>query len=206
MKRKTQLKNKIKDLGKHLKTPVAQDALKTLLAELAEMKDDDEVQSGLPLPKELGAKQTVGLFSDGACRGNPGPGAFAFIIQQKADEVLFDGAECFEKTTNNRMELSGVIEGLKCLRTQMGTSSKIFVYTDSKYVVDGINKWVDGWKSRGWKKADKKEPENLELWKQLDELKIALKPAFLWVKGHAGHPQNELVDQMANELLDENGY
>ena len=104
------------------------------------------------------------------------------------------------------MELSGVIQGLKFAATEYGVGTKIFVYTDSKYVVDGIKSWVAGWKKRGWKKADKKEPENLDFWKELDQLNLKMDLEFHWVKGHAGHPQNERVDELANLAMDANGY
>jgi ribonuclease HI len=111
------------------------------------------------------------------------------------------------------MELSGVIKGLHGLFEKFqedgfsGSHLPVFVYSDSKYVVDGIKLWVPGWKSRGWKKADNKEPENLALWKELDQLTSSfLKIDFIWVKGHAGHPQNELCDQMCNSALNEAGF
>lgn len=142
------------------------------------------------------------IYTDGACRGNPGPGAYAFLVENKSGERILEGASVDVQTTNNRMELMGVIAGL----TEIKNSSKIRVVTDSKYVVDGITKWVPGWKSRGWKKADKKAPENIELWQSLDELVLRLNPSFEWVKGHSGHEQNEYVDRLANEALDDAGF
>ena len=111
-------------------------------------------------------------------------------------------------TTNNRMELEGALQALEALTREdtKALSKSVFLYSDSKYVVDGIEKWVPGWKKRGWKKADKKEPENLALWQELDTVVGKFKKLrFQWVKGHAGHPQNEYCDQLANQALDEAG-
>lgn len=167
-----------------------------------------------PLPEEMRElSQGFAIFADGACRGNPGPGAWATIIQDAKSEVILKSSGVDVPTTNNKMELEGVIRGLKGLIEKWiedGISdheSPVFVYSDSKYVVEGIEKWVSGWKLRGWKKADNKEPENLLLWKELDQLKSSFnRISFLWVKGHAGHPQNEMCDRMANLALDEAGF
>lgn len=167
-----------------------------------------------PLPEEMRElPQGFAIFADGACRGNPGPGAWATIIQDAKSEVILKSSGVDVPTTNNKMELEGVIRGLKGLIEKWiedGISdheSPVFVYSDSKYVVEGIEKWVSGWKLRGWKKADNKEPENLLLWKELDQLKSNFnRISFLWVKGHAGHPQNEMCDRMANLALDEAGF
>lgn len=168
----------------------------------------------LTLPKELNnLERAFAIFSDGACRGNPGPGSWACITQDIKGEILFKASGVDVPTTNNKMELQGVIEGLtglidKWVEDQISDrQTPVFVYSDSKYVVDGITSWVDGWKARGWKKADGKVPENKEQWMQLDNLKghfDSLK--FIWVKGHAGHPQNELCDQLCNQALDEAGF
>lgn len=203
--KKVSLKKKITELKKYLKTPVAQDALEQLLSELDFYQEPEAEALELVPPKELNSADTLGIFSDGGCRGNPGPGAYAYIIQNSAGEILSENGATDPATTNNKMELRGVIEGLKDLQSHF-KAKNIFVYTDSKYVVDGVNSWMPGWKKRGWKKADKKAPENLELWQELDQLVERLSPKFIWVKGHAGHPQNELVDQMANTLMDESGY
>ncbi|RPJ76098.1 MAG: ribonuclease HI [Alphaproteobacteria bacterium] len=160
-----------------------------------------------------GLSQGFAIFADGACRGNPGPGAWATIIQDTNSEIILKSSGVDVPTTNNKMELEGVIRGLKGLIEKWiedGISdreSPVFVYSDSKYVVEGIEKWVVGWKARGWKKADNKDPENLLLWKELDQLKLSFDHInFLWVKGHAGHPQNEMCDRMANLALDEAGF
>jgi ribonuclease HI len=153
------------------------------------------------------------VFADGACRGNPGPGAWATMIQDTKAQIILRSTGVDMPTTNNKMELEGVIRGLNGLIEKWiedGISdheSPVFVYSDSKYVIEGIEKWVSGWKARGWKKADGKEPENLNLWRELDQLKSRFNHiTFLWVKGHAGHPQNEMCDKMANLALDEAGF
>ena len=166
-----------------------------------------------PLPKELIQNdEGFAVFSDGACRGNPGPGAWGMMGQDGKGEVIFKASGVDTRTTNNRMELEGAIQGLVSLKDYFAEISlenepTIYVYSDSKYVVDGIMKWVPGWKNRGWKKADKKTPENVEQWKNLDLLKNEFQDVqFLWVKGHAGHPQNEFCDQLANIALDDSGF
>lgn len=178
-------------------------------------KDRDfDLNGTFPLPDEMRELQSAfAIFADGACRGNPGPGAWATIIQNARAEVILQSSGVDVPTTNNKMELEGVIRGLKGLIEKWieeGVSdreSPVFVYSDSKYVIEGIDKWVPSWKSRGWRKADNKEPENLLLWKELDQLRNSFdKINFLWVKGHAGHPQNEMCDRMANLALDEAGF
>ena len=171
-------------------------------------------EENLPLPEEMRERASgFAIFADGACRGNPGPGAWATVIQDTTAQVILKSSGVDVPTTNNKMELEGVIRGLKGLIEKWiedGVSdreSPVFVYSDSKYVIEGIEKWVVGWKARGWKKADGKDPENLLLWKELDQLKSRFDHiSFLWVKGHAGHPQNEMCDRMANLALDEAGF
>jgi ribonuclease HI len=174
-----------------------------------------EVGGDFELPSSVkGVSGSYVIFSDGACRGNPGPGAYGCFAQSWDGEIVFEKAEVFKNTTNNRMELLGVIEGIKSLgsylnaKEQSISSVKILVVTDSKYVVDGTSKWMDGWKARGWKKADKKSPENVEMWQSLDVLKqkIGKNLSLEWVKGHSGHPQNERCDQLANMALDNEGF
>lgn len=168
----------------------------------------------LTLPKELeGMTSAYALFSDGACRGNPGPGSWASVIQNAKGEIIFKSSGVDVPTTNNKMELQGVIRALSGLIDKWiedGISdrvSPVFVYSDSKYVIDGITSWVQGWKNRGWKKADGKNPENMDLWKELDELNANFQTIkYIWVKGHAGHPQNEMCDQLCNQALDEAGF
>ncbi|PIK16746.1 MAG: ribonuclease HI [Halobacteriovorax sp. JY17] len=155
------------------------------------------------------SKNAYALFSDGACRGNPGPGAWGMVGQNAKGEVLFKGSGVETTTTNNRMEMMGAIEAMKYLLSEgVNTdSAEVYLYSDSKYVVDGLKSWMQGWKNRGWKKADKKTPENVDLWQELDRISSSFSNIqYLWVKGHAGHPQNELCDQLANEALDDSGF
>ena len=134
----------------------------------------------------------VFLFSDGACSGNPGPGGYGVILRYKDTEKEFSGGE--PETTNNRMELMGVITGLSALKEPC----EVLVTTDSKYVVDSITKgWVYSWQKKGWVKSDKKPALNVDLWKQLLPLLEIHKVTFNWVKGHAGHPENERCDALA---------
>lgn len=164
----------------------------------------------LIIPDEAIIIKAYCVYSDGACRGNPGPGAYGIVGQSYTGEVLFTGAEYFEQTTNNRMELLGAIKGLeKMIRhlaeLKMPQNTPVFLYTDSRYVVDGSEKWLANWKARNWKKADNKEPENIDLWKNFDFIMQKFKDLRVrWVKGHNGHPQNEMCDQLANAQLDQN--
>jgi ribonuclease HI len=196
----------------------ALNALDVLTKKAEELPEDkkskNENPDSFPLPEEL-RELSMGfaVFADGACRGNPGPGAWATMIQDTKAQIILRSTGVDMPTTNNKMELEGVIRGLNGLIEKWiedGISdheSPVFVYSDSKYVIEGIEKWVSGWKARGWKKADGKEPENLNLWRELDQLKSRFNHiTFLWVKGHAGHPQNEMCDKMANLALDEAGF
>ena len=137
-------------------------------------------------------KDFVNIYTDGACSGNPGPGGWGAILRCKGVEKELSGGE--ECTTNNRMELTAVIEALKALKR----SCKIEICTDSKYVVDGITKgWAQSWRANGWRKADKKPALNPDLWEiLLDELKKH-EYEFVWIKGHNGHPENERCDALA---------
>jgi ribonuclease HI len=169
-----------------------------------------ELFGTLPAPMEISEEpDTIAVYSDGGCRGNPGPGAWAFVIQEHSGKVLAEGVEYEAYTTNNKMELSGPLKGLHELLEVLPAKgkdpllSKIKIMTDSKYVVDGMKSWVKGWKARGWKKADNKAPENLELWQALDSVREKfMQVEWMWVKGHAGHPQNEYCDRKANEVMD----
>ena len=135
----------------------------------------------------------VQLFTDGACSGNPGPGGWAFILRHPATEkeVERSGAEIL--TTNNRMELMAVIEGLKLLKT----ASIVDLTSDSQYVLKGLKEWIKGWKAKGWKTADKKPVKNQELWMELDALAAAHQVRFHWIRGHNEHAENERCDQLA---------
>ena len=134
----------------------------------------------------------VEMFTDGACSGNPGPGGWGTILRAKGVEKELSGGE--PETTNNRMELTAVIQGLQALKRPC----QVTITTDSQYVVNGIEKgWAEGWKRNGWRKADKKPALNADLW---DALLTALEPhdvSFVWVRGHNGHPENERCDALA---------
>ncbi|MEZ6317785.1 MAG: ribonuclease HI [Phycisphaerales bacterium] len=133
------------------------------------------------------------LFTDGACSGNPGPGGWGYILRHPASgaEVERSGAE--RATTNNRMELMAVIRGLEAL-TQ---ASRVELYSDSQYVLKGLEEWLDQWKARGWRTAAKRPVKNAELWKRLDELRGTHTLSFHWIQGHDGHPENERADALA---------
>lgn len=140
---------------------------------------------------------TVEIFTDGACSGNPGPGGYGVVLRFGAAEKELSGGD--SSTTNNRMELMGVIKGLSALKRPC----KVMLTTDSKYVCDSINKgWVYGWKKKGWIKSDKKPALNVDLWEQLLPLLEIHDVTFNWVKGHAGHPENERCDRLAVEQRD----
>ncbi len=142
-------------------------------------------------------KKQVYLFTDGACRGNPGPGGWGAILRYKDTEKELSGGE--EKTTNNRMELLGAISGLEALKEPC----HVILTSDSKYLVDGITKgWAKGWKARGWKKSDNKPALNPELWDRLLGLLEKHEVEIVWVKGHAGHPENERCDVLATAFAD----
>lgn len=138
------------------------------------------------------------IYTDGACRGNPGPGGWgALLIFGSTAKKSLKGAE--DETTNNRMELMGAIMGLKALKEKC----KVDLYTDSQYVQKGISLWMHDWKARNWRKADKKPVKNADLWQQLDEVAAQHQVHWHWVKGHSGHPENDMVDQLANEAIDD---
>lgn len=140
--------------------------------------------------------QIVKLFTDGACRGNPGPGGYGAILQygQKVREI--SGA--YPLTTNNQMEMMGVIKGL----SELKRACQVELTTDSKYVLDGCTRWIKGWKKNGWKTAARKPVKNVMLWRELDKLCSTHKISWFWVKGHSGHPENERVDELANIAID----
>lgn len=133
----------------------------------------------------------VDLFTDGACSGNPGPGGWGAILRYKGKEKEFCGGESM--TTNNRMEMTAVIEGLSVLKT----ACAVTIHTDSKYVMDGVTKYLSGWKARGWKTADRKDVKNIDLWQKMDDLLARHRIDWIWVKGHAGHAENERADALA---------
>jgi ribonuclease HI len=144
---------------------------------------------------EAPARPHVTVFTDGACSGNPGPGGWGAILMSGAHRKEISGAEA--ESTNNRMELSAAIGALEALKKP----SVVALHTDSNYLKDGITKWIHGWKRNGWKTADKKPVKNEDLWKRLE---IALKSHTIewhWVKGHAGHPENERADELARMAI-----
>ena len=135
----------------------------------------------------------IDIFTDGACSGNPGPGGWAAILRSGPHESELSGGE--PRTTNNRMEMTAVIEGLRAIKQP----SHVSIHTDSKYVMDGAKSWIVGWKKRGWKTADKKPVKNEDLWQALDEAVKRHTIEWHWVKGHNGDTFNERADQLANE-------
>jgi len=135
--------------------------------------------------------KTVTLYTDGACSGNPGPGGWACVLVYKETEKELSGGE--KETTNNRMEITAVIEGLKALKEPC----VVALYTDSKYVLEGATKWLQGWQEKGWKRADKKPVLNVDLWQILAPLLARHQITWHWVKGHAGNTYNERVDALA---------
>ncbi len=138
----------------------------------------------------------IEIFTDGACRGNPGPGGWGAVLRhEKHEKELFGGED---HTTNNRMELTAVIRALEALKRP----SRVKLYTDSQYVQKGISEWIHSWKRKGWKTADKKDVKNADLWRELDALAALHEIEWHWVRGHAGHPENERADQLANRGID----
>lgn len=139
----------------------------------------------------MSALSQVEIFTDGACKGNPGPGGWGAVMRSGATEKEISGGEA--QTTNNRMEMTAAIEALNALKRPC----QVTLYTDSKYVMDGITKWMFGWQKNGWKTADRKPVKNAELWQALLAAAAPHKVSWQWVKGHAGHPENERADQLA---------
>jgi ribonuclease HI len=141
--------------------------------------------------------EVVDIFSDGACKGNPGVGGWGALLRNKGKERELCGGEAH--TTNNRMELMAAIAALEALTR----SCKVRLHTDSKYVLQGITEWLPGWKQRGWKTANKQPVKNDDLWRRLDEAVTRHHIEWVWVKGHAGHEGNERADALANRGIDE---
>jgi ribonuclease HI len=138
----------------------------------------------------------IDIFTDGACRGNPGPGGWGAILRSGGREKELWGGE--DGTTNNRMELTAVIRALEALKQP----SRVRVYTDSQYVQKGISEWIHSWKRKGWKTADRKDVKNADLWRELDALAQQHEVEWHWVRGHAGHAENERADALANRGID----
>ena len=133
------------------------------------------------------------LYTDGACSGNPGPGGWAFILRDPGNGEAKEHWGGERSTTNNRMELISVIEGLNTL----AGPSRVEVYSDSQYVCNGLNDWIDQWKAKGWKRGRNEEVKNLDLWKKLDELRHVHQLSCHWIRGHNQHPENERCDELA---------
>jgi ribonuclease HI len=140
---------------------------------------------------------SVEAWTDGACRGNPGPGGWGVLLRYKGKEKTLYGAE--RETTNNRMELMAAIQALESLTRQC----KVQLTTDSQYVHKGVTEWLPNWKRRGWKTAAKKPVKNVDLWQRLDKAVAEHDVEWHWVRGHSGHPENEQADALANQAIDE---
>ncbi len=141
-------------------------------------------------------KKSIEIFTDGACKGNPGPGGWGALLRYGKQEKPLCGGE--HDTTNNRMELMAAIEGLKALTEPCDVK----LTTDSQYVRQGITSWLKGWKKNGWKTAAKKPVKNVDLWKMLDEQISRHSVSWFWVKGHSGHRENEIADRLANKGIE----
>lgn len=141
--------------------------------------------------------KSVVIYTDGACRGNPGPGGWGALLKYGGREKQLWGGE--QNTTNNRMELMGAIKALEALKQ----GCTVELHTDSTYVLKGITEWLEGWKAKGWKTASKKPVKNVDLWQKLDEEIQRHQIAWKWVKGHSGDPGNDVADALANRGIDE---
>ena len=142
--------------------------------------------------------EIVDIYTDGACSGNPGPGGWGALLRVNGSEKELSGYA--PATTNNRMELMAVIEALRSLKRPVAAR----VHTDSQYVQKGISEWIHGWKRRGWKTADRQPVKNVDLWQALDAATVGHKIEWLWVRGHAGHTENERVDALARQAIESN--
>ena len=140
---------------------------------------------------------SISIFTDGACRGNPGPGGWGVLIVFEGEEITLYGGE--NNTTNNQMEMMAAIKALEYFREK----KSIELVTDSNYLKDGIEKWIHGWKKNGWKTSAKKPVKNQELWMKIDKLNHFHEVQWKWVKGHSGHRENEIADLLANKGIDE---
>lgn len=143
--------------------------------------------------------KNVAIYTDGACKGNPGPGGWGVLLKMGRHEKELSGGE--DDTTNNRMELTAAIKGLSALIEPCSVD----LYSDSKYVLDGITKWVEGWQRNGWRTASKKPVRNADLWHELIDVAAKHEVEWHWVKGHSGHPENERVDQLASDEAEKVG-
>ena len=144
-------------------------------------------------------KNSINIYTDGACKGNPGEGGWGAFIEYSNQKVKLYGYE--KDTTNNRMEIIAAIEALRFIKVQ----SDIIIYTDSKYLMNGINTWIHGWKKNNWKTSSNKNVKNVDLWKIIDELNSNHSIEWIWVKGHSGNPGNEMADELANFAITSKG-
>ena len=142
-------------------------------------------------------KNKITIYTDGACRGNPGPGGWGAVLTSRDYEKTLKGFE--HNTTNNRMELTAAIMALAAIKT----SANVELFTDSTYVKNGITEWIAGWKAKNWRTSARKMVKNVDLWKDLDEMSARHEVEWKWVRGHSGDVGNELADQLANEAIDE---
>ena len=149
------------------------------------------------MSRSANGAEVVQIHADGACKGNPGPGGWGAIVRAGGAERELYGGE--RQTTNNRMELTAVIRALESL----DGPSTVEVYTDSQYVQKGISEWLAAWKRRGWRTADKQPVKNVDLWQRLERAAAAHRVSWHWIKGHAGHPENERADALANRGVEE---
>jgi len=145
------------------------------------------------------SEKVVEIYADGACKGNPGPGGWGVLLRAGGVERELYGGE--PATTNNRMELTAVIRALESLKRRC----RVRLYTDSQYVQKGISQWIHDWKRRAWRTADRKPVKNVDLWQRLDTLAAEHDVEWHWVKGHAGHPENERADALANRAIGGHG-
>lgn len=141
----------------------------------------------------------VELYTDGACSGNPGPGGWAYILRHANSGKTVEHSGGDRETTNNRMEMMAVIEGLTALRDPC----QVDLYSDSQYVIKGMSEWLDGWKKKNWKRSNKQPVLNIDLWKQLDALREVHRISYHWIRGHNEHPENERCDKLAVAAIEE---
>lgn len=140
---------------------------------------------------------TIEIYTDGACKGNPGPGGWGALLRYNGTEKTLKGAE--KNTTNNRMELTAAIKALEALKRPC----TVALYTDSQYLRQGMTEWLVQWKKKGWRNSKKEPVKNADLWQKLDELSFQHQIQWHWVRGHSGHPENEMADALANQAIEE---
>lgn len=167
-------------------------ALKSIETELIKIKGSIDIK-----PDTKPSNEIILIWSDGACKGNPGPGGWASIVQKDGESQEIYGS--VRKTTNNIMELTAALQGIRLTPT----GSQIVLTTDSKYLINGITEWIKNWKKKGWRKKDGSPVLNQELWQKLDAESQTRRIEWMWIKGHSGHPQNERCDQLANIAISE---